>query len=451
MERLFGSNSRPVAGRRWRPGRRWGRGITAALVSVILPVGAVACAKKEDNTAGQAAKKVELSVLWWGGAARQDLTNKVLDLYTSKHPNVTFKRVSQDWNGYYDRLESVIASGEPADMFQLDDNALTDYANRDIAIDMSSYMGPKKVIDTSRFPESLVEYSKVAGTLRATPIASNTQSVFYDKTLLQQDGLPEPQIGWTYEQYFAWAAQITAKSGGKAPFGMMDASGSIKVFWSWLRTQGKEVYNGNKLGFEAADVQRWFEMWANARKGGALASPDLVHTANSNSLATQLVVTKNAGASFMWSNQLAEAQKATDHQLGITSYPGDPKGQWARASMYWAISKASKNAAQVADVINFFVNDPAAGAILGTERGLPANLDIRTQIASSLSPAMQTTMRFETELLPKLGTAPAPPPKGHSSVEPLLTAAAENVLYGRNTIQQATDVFMKQAAQALPA
>lgn len=416
---------------------------------MILPIGAAACAKKDDEKSGQAAEKVELSVLWWGGAQRQELTNKVLDLYTSKHPNVTFKRVSQDWSGYYTRLESVIASGEAVDMFQISDDALSEYANKDVVLDLSSYMGAKKKIDTSRFPESLVAYSKVADKLRATPIAGNTQAVFYDKTLVQQYGLAEPEIGWSYEQYIVWASQIAAKSAGKAPFGMMDASGLYRAFWVWLRAQGKELYAGNKLSFEAADLQRWFEMWADARKRGAVAPADMVHTANSNSLATQLVVTKGAAASLVWSNQLGEAQKATDHQLGITSYPGDPKGQWARASMYWAIAKASKHANQVADVINFFVNDPEAGKILGTERGLPANLDIRDQISAGLSAEMQTTMKFEATLLPKLGIAPSPPPKGHTSIEQLLTAAAENVMYGRSTIEQATEQFMNQAKQAL--
>jgi multiple sugar transport system substrate-binding protein len=229
----------------------------------------------------------------------------------------------------------------------------------------------------------------------------------------------------------------------------MDASGAQRAFWAWLRAAGKEFYNGGRLGFESADLQRWFEMWADARKRGALASADLVHLADSESIDKQLVVTKQAAVSFIWSNQMPEAQKLTDHELGITSYPGDPKGQWARVSMEWAIASGSQHPDQVADVINFLVNDPEAGRILGTERGLPANLRIREQIAPTLTPAMKLSMEFEQTMLPRFGPTPAAPPRGQSTLSKLLMAAAESVIYGQRTPQQAAEEFTAQAEQAL--
>ena len=39
------------------------------------------------------------------------------------------------------------------------------------------------------------------------------------------------------------------------------------------------------------------------------------------------------------------------------------------------------------DVINFLVNDPEAGKILGTDRGLPSNLDVRKAVADTVTDA----------------------------------------------------------------
>ena len=95
----------------------------------------------------------------------------------------------------------------------------------------------------------------------------------------------------------------------------------------------------------------------------------------------QLVVTGKALTSWVWCNQLPELAKNTKDTLGIIAYPGDPSHQWARAALYLAASSTTKHKTVVVDVINFLVNDAEAGKILGTERGLPANTEIRTTVA----------------------------------------------------------------------
>jgi multiple sugar transport system substrate-binding protein len=141
--------------------------------------------------------------------------------------------------------------------------------------------------------------------------------------------------------------------------------------WLWLRAQGKELYDGAKLAFTPADAQRWFELWAGARARHATPSVNTIVAANNADNGTQPLLAKLALTAFGWSNTLAEMQRGTDHELGLTAYPGDPKSQWSRASMYWSIFSGSKHADVVADVINFFVNDSEAGKLIGTERGLP--------------------------------------------------------------------------------
>ncbi|MBT8228348.1 MAG: extracellular solute-binding protein [Dactylosporangium sp.] len=425
---------------------RRGRRFLSMLSMLALSTGLVACGDDGDADSA-AAEKVELSIVWWGGPERADLTNKALDLYTQKHPNVTFARQPNEWKGYYAKLESMVAGGGGLDVFQIDDSALTEYASRDITLDLSTYV-TSSAIDERRFPASLAQYGELDGKPYAVPSAENTPAMIYDRTFVKQYGVAEPQIGWTYDQLIAWAGEITAKSGGTVA-GTMDPSADYKALWLWLRTQDKKLYDGNQLGLDAEDLQRWFELWAGARQLKATASVEAIHLANSGGPTEQLVVTKQAAASFMWSNQLAELQKGTDHELGITAYPGDPKGQWARAAMYWSIYKSSKHPDVAADVINFLVNDAEAGKILGTERGLPANLDIRDQIATSLSPAMQATVKFENEMAERFGPAPAPPPAGNSEFRTLLVKAAENVMYGRATSAEAAALLVAQAQQAL--
>lgn len=417
--------------------------------AVAVPLTLTACGGDDDDKAtADPNRKIELQVFWWGGAKRAENTQKVLDLYTQKHPNVTFKVEQQPNAGYYDKLATRAAGGNAPDIFQLDDGGLAEYAQRNVTLDLTKYVKNNK-IDTKDIPKGLVDYGVVNGKNAAVPAAQNTPGMIYDKTVLQQYGLAEPKIGTSWEEIITLGEQLAQKSGGKVQ-GIMDPSADYKALWLWLRQQGKELYTADgKVAVTTEDVKKWFDVWADARAKKAVPTADLVHTANTGDVTKQLVVTKQAGAAFLWSNQLAELQKSTQNTLGLTAYPGDPKGQFARASLYWAGSRTTKEADTVADVLNFMVNDAEAAKIQGVERGLPSNLKNRDLVAPTLSEPEKITVALERDLNDKFGKAPPVPPKGHVKLRSELITAAETVQYGKATTQQAAEEFMSKAKAAV--
>jgi len=323
-------------------------------------------------------------------------------------------------------------------------------AARNQTLDLSNYVAAKR-IDITKLSSSLVDYGKVGGKQAAVPLAENTPGMVFNKTLLTSLGVEQPQIGWTWEHLISWAKDVSAKTNYKT-YGTMDPSADYKALWVWLRQQGMDFYNGNKLGFSEADLTRWFQLWKDARDQKAAPPADIIHVANAGDVTKQLVVTGQAATSFMWSNQMPELAKSTKDTLGVVSYPGDPKGQWARAALYFAGNAKTTHPAVVVDVMNFFINDPDAGKILGTERGLPANTDIRTSVQNSLTdPNMKATVDFENQIAPKFGPAPNVPPNGQSSVRTLLITEAEKVQFGQLSPAAAAKEFMEQAALKLTA
>ena len=391
---------------------------------------------------------VELSVFWWGADVRAQLTHQVLQLYTQKHPNVTFKETWQANSGYIDKLNTNLAAGSAADVFQLDDNMLGGVAARNQTLDLTNYVAAKR-LDTTKLTTSLVNYGKVNGKLAALALAENTPGMVYSKTKVQQYGVEEPAIGWSWDKLISWATDFSAKTNYKV-YGTMDPSADYKALWVWLRQQGKDFYNGTKIAFTADDLTKWFTLWKNARDAKAAPPADVIHVANAGDVTKQLVVTGQAATSFMWSNQMPDLAKATKDKLGVVSYPGDPKGQWARAALYFAGYAKTKHPGVVVDVINFFVNDPDAGKILGTERGLPANKDILSTVEASLTDAnMKATVDFENTIRPKFGPAPVVPPDGQSAIRTLLTTEAEKVQFGQMGPADAANEFLQQAALKL--
>jgi len=421
------------------------RGIAAAAV-VPLVLGVAACGGTDGS--GDPDAPVTIEFFWWGGEARAEITERALDLYEEKNPNVTINPTWQAFSGYYDKLATISAGGNAPDIFQIDDNGLAEYAGRNVTLDLTPFTG-SGAIDISKHPESLTDYGQIGGKQVAVATGENTPALVYDKTVLAELGVPEPETGWTYEQFITWAADVTEKKGGDY-WGTMDPSADYKALWLWLRSQGKEFYDGPKLAFTEADLASWFQLWLDAREKGATPPADVVHEAVSGSVADQLVVTGKGAASFMWSNQLSELGKATSNELGMVAYPGDPKGQWARASLYWAGSRTTEHPEIVADIIDFLVNDPEAAKIMGVDRGLPSNMDSRAEVESSLEdPYMKATVTFENELIPQMGPAPAPPPQGHGPLRSTLTTVAESVTYGQATPAEAAAEFFRQAAAGL--
>lgn len=430
-----------------RPGvdRRRLLGALAGL-PLLATGGLTGCGAEEETRVDDG--PIELSVFWWGGTRRAEATEKALRLYSQQNPRVRFRVTWQALTGYYDRLATQAAGGNVPDLFQIDDTVLTEYAHREIVLDLTDHVADNR-LDLRGLPPGLARYGQVGDRTMAVAAAETSAAVVYNRNLLHRLRLSEPRTGMSWREYVEWAAGVTRASGGKVA-GTMDPSGDYRALWLWLRGQGGELYQGRQLGFSAGELVDWFELWEVARSRRATPSAALVEQADTGDLAHQLVVTGHAAASFAWSYQLPELQRYTHDELGLSGFPGTPAAQWPRASMYWAGFRGTRHPGAVVDVINFLTSNVAAGRLLGLDRGLNASLPVRGYVEEGITDrAQKEVVALGSSLKDLLGPAPAPPPKGHAKVRTLLIAAAESVRSGRAGARAATSQFMAQANAAL--
>ncbi|WP_434741600.1 ABC transporter substrate-binding protein [Micromonospora sp. SH-82] len=427
------------------PGRR--RLLTAFLGLPVLTSGALAGCT-EDEAAQVRDEPIELSIFWWGNELRAENTERALRLYTARNPRVTFKVTWQGNPGYYDRLATQAAGGNPPDLFQIDDNFLAEYAQREILYDLSGHREDHR-LDLRQLPESLASYAEVGGRTMAVAAAQNTPAMAFNRTLLRRLGLPEPTMGMSYPEFLAWAEQVTRTSDGRVA-GTMDPSGDYRPFWLWLRSRNAELYRGRRLGFTTTDMVDWLDLWQQARSNKATPRLRLLLRTVDSDPSRQLIVTGDTAASFIWSNQLADLQSHTDDELDLVSCPGPPAAHWARASMYWAAFRGTRHPDAAVDVINFLTNNLEVGQALGIERGLSANLGVRRYVQENIADeAVRRSAAFEATLADRFGPAPAPPPKGHAKVRRLLTATATSVQTGDESVREAASRFVAEAGAAL--
>ncbi|MFI1193307.1 ABC transporter substrate-binding protein [Micromonospora sp. NPDC020750] len=426
------------------PGRR--RLLGALFGAPLAATGLTGCGDAEETPVDDGL--IELSVFWYGSTKRAELTEKALRLYSARNPRVSFRVTWQGFDGYYDRLATQAAGGNVPDLIQVDDTVLTEYARRGILLDLGGYVADNR-LDLRGLSPGLVRYGEVDGRTVGVAAAQTTAAVVYNRALLRRLKVPEPRTGMSWQEYVDWAARVTRAAEGRVA-GTMDPSGDHRALWLWLRSRGGELYQGRQLGFTAADLVDWFELWQTARTRRATPSAALVDQADSGEPNRQLVVTGHTAASFAWAHQLPELQRYTDDELALAAFPGPPGAQWARASMYWAAFRGTRRPDVVAEVINFLTTNMEAGVALGQERGVNPNLANRRYVKESVTDAgQQRAAALAEALADALGPAPSPPPKGHARVRALLVATAEGVLSGRSGMRAATSRFIAQANAAL--
>ncbi|HEY0698302.1 MAG TPA: ABC transporter substrate-binding protein [Micromonospora sp.] len=413
--------------------------------TALLATGLTGCTQARP---AEADGPVQLSVFWWGSQRRAELTEQALRLYSELHPRVSFRVTWQGSAGYYQRLSTQAAAGNAPDLFQIDDSFLAEYAQRDILLDLSEHVEHGR-LDLRELPASLAQYGQVNGRTVAVAAAENTAALAVNRSLLRRIGMPAPRLGMTYDEFVDWAVQVTRRSSGRVA-GTMDLSADHRALWLWLRAQGIEFYRGQQLGFDVADLTDWFEFWRAARSRRATPSVPLIKSANGGEVNRQLIATGRTAASLIWSSQLPELQRLTRDELGIVCVPGAEQVAWARAAMYWTAFRGTRSPDTVVNVINFLTNNPAAGRVLGAERGVSANVSVRRVVQGSLvDESMRRAAAFETEMTHRFGPAPAPPPKGHAEVRALLVAAAESAQSGRSSSREAAVAFVSQANTTL--
>ena len=115
---------------------------------------------------------------------------------------------------------------------------------------------------------------------------------------------------------------------------------------------------------------------------------------------------------------------------------------WYKASMYWSGSAKSKNAAEVAKFVSFLSSNIEAGKVMGTERGVPANLAVRDAVKAQLSASDKKVVAYLDAIDAERGKTPAITPVGGSDIQ--LGRYSQDVLFNKSTPAKAAEGLVNE-------
>ena len=166
------------------------RGSARALVLVAvsaLLAGTAACGS--DDGGGSGGGTVTIRFDWWGNPDRAEVTEKAVDLFEQKNPNIKVETSYAEFNAYFQKLATQIAGGGAPDVLQMDYRYVREYADRGVLSELDS--GPAK-LDTSGVTQQLLSGGTVNGKLYGIPPTQNTQVFTYDFAQWDKSGAAAP-------------------------------------------------------------------------------------------------------------------------------------------------------------------------------------------------------------------------------------------------------------------
>ncbi|WP_338555407.1 extracellular solute-binding protein [Paenibacillus sp. KS-LC4] len=410
-------------------------------------------AQASTDSSGGSNKKVELRMTWWGSQTRHDLTIKALELFQQKHPDIVIKPEYSGWDGYFDKLSTQVAGANAPDLIQMDYAFLTDYANRDALLDLDTYTqsGDLKI---DKHDPSMIKAGTVNDKLYAITLGVNAPGIVYSSKVFKELNIADPDTSWTWEDFAKIAKQIR-EAKGDAFVGSADNSGTFNIFEIMVRQSGRSLFKDGQLGATKEDFTNWFTLWQEMRDSGSITSPEAT-AAMTNALETRPLALGTAAMDFIWSNQIIAFQKAlkdSTDQLKIQvlpHLPGEVKsGEYLKPGQFLSGYSKTEHPKEVAMVIDFLVNDPEATAILGSERGVPVNSDIREKMATTLSDTDKMIFNFVDTVSKDKSDIDPPYPQGYSEVDKSFKTLSEQIAFAQGELGSNIDQFMTSANASL--
>ena len=138
-----------------------------------------------------------------------------------------------------------------------------------------------------------------------------------------------------------------------------------------------------------------------------------------------------------WTNQLTAIETAAGTSSSCCGWPGESEGErtgmYLKPAMYVSMSADTECPDAAAKFIDFMLNSEAAGELLLSDRGLPANTDVREAISGDFSPSEQKAADFIADVEDEIVDGAPVPPVGAGEVAAILDRYNTEVLFERMT------------------
>lgn len=423
---------------------------TILLISSMIAL--TACSQgtnqSQEKEKGQKQEKVELRMAWWGGQARHDMFNKLLDAFEQKNPTITVAREFGTEGQFVEKVTAQAAGSSAPDVFQASSFYLDDFIGRKMYMELDPLIASGD-INLKDYEKVDVDAGKKDNKQYLIPWGHIMTGIIYNADIFKKAGVELPKNNWTWDDY---EKSLTAlqKTLGDSAWATEDEGGSYRVLENFAIQKGKTVFTDKGLGITKQDLIDWYTIWDKLRKAKVIPPAGIQKEQGGKSQEQSMLAKGKVAMISTSSNQLRTYQSSTKDELNIVSYPWttNAKQEVPMIVSGVGISVNSKHPKEAAKLINWLVNDPEAAKIFKGEHGQPPAKPMREIIKPLIGDAEKKEYKYSDDMQSVIKPYPAQP-AGSASVQKLILAENEAIAFGKTSIEQAVNDFFAQANQIL--
>ncbi|WP_369068325.1 ABC transporter substrate-binding protein [Kineococcus terrestris] len=389
---------------------------------------------------------------WWGNADRAADTQAAIDAFEAANPGTTVSGEWADFTGYFDRLATNVAANDAPDVMTLGGAYPREYGDRGALLDLAEV---SDALPLDGIDAAALSNGEFSGVQYGVPTGVNTYCAVVNPALFDAAGVALPDDAtWTWEEFEALAGDLSAAS----PEGVVGAvdpttADALDLF-SRQRGEGLYTEDGG-LAISAATLEEWWTRTLRMSRDGATPPATITTELLGDAAPEQTLMGRGQAAITLgWSNTLPALRAAAGEPLQLLRAPGESTGQpgmWLQASQLYAISSRTRNREAAARLVDFLVNSPEAGRIIGADRGIPANAEVLAAITPDLDDDQRAQAEFVARVTPLVGDALVIGPVGSTETRGVVERLNADVLFERTTPADAAQAFLDQVGAAIGA
>lgn len=416
------------------------RALAAVAVATGAALALAGCAgTSEPASSFDPDEKVTLNFTWWGNDDRAARYEALIAAFNEEYPNITINGQFTDFPSYWEKRQTEAAGGGLPDVWQFSDSYLRQYGEPGYVLDLDTV---SDYIDFSTFDEALLGTGQLNGTQYSLPTGYSAWANFVNDDIIAAYDLTAPEGGTSFEDFTAWMADVTEKTGGEV-YGGTDVTQRIQTFELVLRAEGKNLYTEDgKLGFTEDELKAFWESGAAARDGITVPQSKLEEITPKSGFGGNLTASETSWSNFL-GGYLADSGASSISLVAPPTAKQGSKDLYRQAGLQMAISATTEHPEAAAIFLDYVVNSEEAGEIFGTTLGFPAS---SSKLAGAvLEGADKQVADYLDAVADRIGDAPPVPVVGYGALEQKFWDLGKALGLGAISVDDAVKQFFDEA------
>lgn len=174
--------------------------------------------------------------------ARTAMLQKMLSEYKTQHPDTEIEVISLPWGQAFEKLGTMMQSGQVPDVVEMPDTWQGLYASNNMLVDLEPKL--KAWPNTANLTDKTLDMARASdGKANMVPYGFYLRAMFWNKKLFQQAGLSGPPK--TLDEFVADAKKISALGNGISGYCMRGGVGGTNAWMMFMTTM-----NGSPAFFD---------------------------------------------------------------------------------------------------------------------------------------------------------------------------------------------------------